>query len=310
LEAKQKKRNVLLAYLAVLVAVVGVSGSGPLGKMAVKDGVDPSVLALYRIILSQFIVIPMVLSKKDRREEVACLFTTNAKFLIYSLIAGLFLAMHYITWYTSVTETTVYRATVISDISPIFSMLLTWLLLREAPRWRQVLTMFISIAGVIMISACGANEKGGSLAGDIYALLAGVGWAAYFVFGQKIRSGLSVWVYTLIVNIFCLIFLLGYILIAGKSFAMSPTILLVAIFVAVFGTIVGHTLLNWALPVTGATFVSLACLGETFISVLLAWWLHNEIPMAITFVGGVICVAGMAGFALWKGKNKPAEIEK
>jgi len=97
--------------------------------------------------------------------------------------------------------------------------------------------------------------------------------------------------------------LLAYILIMRKPFAFSETILFVSVFTALFGTIIGHTLLNWSLPVTGATFVSLACLGETVITAIMAWLMFGEIPTAVTVIGSAICLVGVVLYAVWKGKR-------
>ena len=58
--------------------------------------------------------------------------------------------------------------------------------------------------------------------------------------------------------------------------------------------IVGHSSINWALRHLSAAYVTIVTLAEPIGSTLLAWWLLGEAPIAITLIGGVLILAGIA----------------
>jgi drug/metabolite transporter (DMT)-like permease len=65
---------------------------------------------------------------------------------------------------------------------------------------------------------------------------------------------------------------------------------------ALFPTLFGHTLFNWALRFVPASVVSVAFLGEPVGATLLAWLIWRTAPGAVSLMGGVLILLGIALF--------------
>lgn len=66
---------------------------------------------------------------------------------------------------------------------------------------------------------------------------------------------------------------------------------------AIFCTLLGHSVASWSLKYLPAPFVSTVQLLDCVFSTLWGILLFREIPSAITLLGGVLCVSGIAFYS-------------
>ncbi|NMA42300.1 MAG: EamA family transporter [Oligosphaeraceae bacterium] len=88
--------------------------------------------------------------------------------------------------------TTAARASLMANLSPVFTVLLSWLAGKEMLTGRKVTGMLLGFAGIttVVLSRGADIFTGGAstLCGDFLALGSGVCWAVYTVFGTKITE--------------------------------------------------------------------------------------------------------------------------
>ena len=91
----------------------------------------------------------------------------------------------------SLKYTTAARSSLFANTSPIFTILLAMLVLKERLDWRKTLGMSIGFLGVAMA----ISSRGGdiyfsvdSVIGDLLALGSGICWAAYTVWGAGVAE--------------------------------------------------------------------------------------------------------------------------
>ena len=88
--------------------------------------------------------------------------------------------------------TTAARASLLANASPIFTVLLSYLFVREALTMRKITGMTIGLAGILLIvTSQGADlfsHTMSTLPGDLMALGSGVCWSAYTVFGERVAN--------------------------------------------------------------------------------------------------------------------------
>lgn len=284
------------APFVLALALLGVSLSGPLVRLS---HAHPLAIAAWRLAFSLVIIaIALVLTGQWRqwrrlsRREVAI-----------AVGAGGMLALHFWSWNTSITLTSVAASVVLVNTQPVVVALLSVFWLREAPSRRQWIGIAIAMTGALIVAspdfaagAATATAHPRAWLGDMLALLGAVTAAIYFVSGRRLRAALDLWAYVGIVYGACLVVLLLLIAVTNAPLAPQPAREL-AIFAALAlgPMLLGHTGLNWALKHSPAYVVNLTLLGEPIGATLIAAMLPGirEVPGPATFIGGAVVFAGV-----------------
>ena len=110
-------------YIPIMIGVISVAFSAIFVKMATADA---GVIAFYRMLFSVLLMLPIFLLKY--RREVLVL---SKRDWIFSIIAGIFLAFHFIFWFESLNYTSVASSTVLVTLQPIFAFAGTYFFFKE-----------------------------------------------------------------------------------------------------------------------------------------------------------------------------------
>lgn len=280
----------LLEKNPFIMIVVGIFGIA-LSSIFVRYSQAPSaVTAAYRLLWTVVLLTPFVLTRKSVRSEFRSI---SPRIAILSAVSGLFLAAHFVLWFESLQHTSVASSTTIVCTEVVWVALGFCLLLKGKLSGKAVLAIAVSLAGSVMI-ALSDSSSGSGLYGDILALLAAISVAVYTLIGQLARKSLSTSAYTFIVYISCATALVLTCLFQGESFlayGISPVI--VGLLLAVFSTILGHSIFTWCLKYFSPAFVSASKLCEPVVAAIFAGILFSEIPGWLQLLGGVLVIAGV-----------------
>jgi drug/metabolite transporter (DMT)-like permease len=226
-----------------------------------------------------------------------------------AFLSGLFLALHFGTWITSLEYTNVTSSVVLVQTTPLFVAAFSPLLLGEIPSRRTLLGLGLAIGGGLIIAFsdyCVFNDgfscftktsSGGTnvLLGDVLALLGGAAGAAYLIIGRRLRSELSLLIYIGLVYSSAAIFLIIAVTLSGYSLFGYPQITyLWFLLLAIFPQLLAHSTYNWALRYLPATKVSITLLGEPISAAVLAYLVLNELPSPLRIAGAAIILFGVA----------------
>jgi drug/metabolite transporter (DMT)-like permease len=215
----------------------------------------------------------------------------------YWLVAiGITLSLHFCTWFQSLTMTTVAASVVLVDSSPIFTAILSTLFLGEALRRRSWAGILIALIGAVFLAW---GDFGGSgivaLGGDLLALAGAVFLALYFIGGRRIAKEMPITVYTTVIYLIAAITTLAICIPFNLSvIVFEPTEVTIFIALAIFPTVLGHSVNNYLLTKVPAYVVSSAVLGEPIGAALLAALIFSQIPGPITIIGFVVILFGIA----------------
>ena len=142
------------------------------------------------------------------------------------------------------------------------------------------------------------------LYGDILSLLAAIAVAAYVLLGRVVREKLSTTVYTYIVYSACASVLLVTCLVQGSSLlAFGPSAAVVGLLLAVFSTILGHSIFSWCLKYFSPSFVSASKLCEPVVAAIMAGFLFGELPGWLQVLGGVLILGGVLWYSRIEAKQ-------
>ena len=276
-------------YVALTIGVISVSTSAILVKVSTAPA---GVIAFYRLFFSVLFMLPIFLLK-----YVPELRLITKRDWVYSMIAGVFLAFHFILWFESLNYTSVASSTVLVTLQPLFAFLGTYLFFKERFSGKAILSGLAAIIGSVIISWGDLKISGSALYGDILALIACALITANFMFGQTVRQRLSLITYTFIVYSISTITLLFYVLMKKEPLLPYGTNDWVYfILLALVPTLLGHTLFNWSLKYLSTSTISMAILFEPVGAAILAYFLLSEAITWTQFLGGGIVIAGVSLF--------------
>ncbi|MDK2383896.1 MAG: DMT family transporter, partial [Candidatus Korarchaeota archaeon] len=209
------------------------------------------------------------------------------------LLSGESLAVHFGTWTASLEYTSIAASTVIVDSSPIFVVLLSYLVLGERVNSREVAGISVSFLGASII-AMGHIDKGSNIFGDFLALIGSISLAAYLVAGKRLRRKLDLAPYTASVygiSGISLLLTAGAFNVPLYGYPLKEWAIFLAL--AFIPSGLGHNSYNYALKYLKASVVSVSILGEPIGASILAAILLGELPRATTVIGGALVLGGI-----------------
>lgn len=278
-------------YIPIVIAIVSISFSAILVKLS---NAESGVIAFYRMFLSVLIMAPIFFAKY--LHEIKDL---TKRDWLFSSIAGIFLAFHFILWFESLNYTSVASSTVLVTLQPLFTFIGTYFFFKERLSFKTIVSGFIAIVGSVLISWGDFLVSGKALYGDMLALIACGLVSAYMLFGQDVRKRISLMTYTTVVYTASMICLFFYVLIKGESFGPYPPIEWVwFLLLAIVPNLFGHSILNWALKWVSANTISIAILLEPVGATILAYIIFNEHLLATQVFGGIVVIIGILLFVI------------
>ncbi|MDI7744269.1 DMT family transporter [Lysinibacillus fusiformis] len=278
-------------YIPIIIGVISISLSAILVKLAKADS---GVIAFYRLLFSVLIMSPIFFYK-----YIPEIKELNKRDWIFSSIAGVFLAFHFILWFESLNYTSVASSTVLVTLQPLFAFIGTYFFFKEKLSFKTILSGIIAIIGSFLISWGDFKVSGSALYGDLLALIACALITGYLLFGQDVRKRVSLITYTMVVYTCSTICLFFYVLIKGESFGpYSPMTWVWFLLLAIIPNLLGHTLFNWAVKWVSTNVISVAVLFEPIGAAILAYFVFTEKLIATQIIGGIIVIVGVLLFII------------
>lgn len=284
----------------MLILVIGILGIS-LSSVFVRYSPAPSVVtAAWRLGWTVILMTPAVFLRKQTRRELASVSRTT---VLLSIASGVFLAIHFAAWFESLKLTSVASSTTIVCTEVIWVCLGYCLFLKGRITGKAVLAIAVTLFGSILI-AWSDSVRGHGLRGDLLALAAAVAVAVYTLLGRIVRAGTSTSVYTYLVYTSCAAVLLILCAVRGHSlggWGMGAP--LVGLLLAVFSTILGHSIFSWCLKFYSPAFISASKLCEPVVAAVVAGFLFGEIPAPVQILGGTLILGGVIFYSRLEARS-------
>lgn len=286
----------LTPYVALFVAVLSISTSAIFVKLATSPA---PITATYRLFFTVLLMTPF--SIHVVRKEIQQLTSATWKLLFLS---GVFLAVHFILWFESLHYTSITSSVVLVTLQPFFSFIGGYFFFRERLGVAAIFGGVLAFIGSVIIGWGDFRIGGIALLGDLLAFIAAAMVTGYWMIGQHLRKSLSLTTYTYIVYSIATLFLFIYSLVLGYSLYPYPAQdWLWFVLLAIFPTLLGHSLLNWAIKWVSASTVSMSILGEPIGSAILAYFIFQEKIVFSQWIGGGIILIGIYVFMKYKTES-------
>lgn len=275
-------------YFILALGVIAVSFSAFLGR-----GTDapPAIISFYRLFITCLLLTPLAIKERAGFRRL------TPRDLCLCSLSGLFLSVHFVFWFASLRWTSVSSAALLVNIHPLVVVSASWLLFGEKVRPAALPWAGVALIGIVLMSWGDLRLGGTAFAGNLFAAGGGLMLAGYYLLGRQIRPRVNISIYSFLVYSASTILLLIYNVAAANPFvgyAAADWLIFSAL--AMVPTLLGHTLLNWALKYLPAGAISVSVLGEPVIATALAIPLFREVPGPLQLLGGLIVIGSIWRF--------------
>ena len=284
----------LLAYGALLVAVLGISWSAIFIRWAAVPG--PSS-AFYRVFIAAVVLMPLsavaLATSQQRRQRLR---SGGRRAATLAVLGGALFGLDLALYNTAVMMTTAAEATLFGNNAPIFVGLGTWMLFRRRPQrtfWIGLALASIG-AAVVMIAGPAGEAPQGSTTGALIALTASIFFAAYLLTTEHVRGALDTLSFSTLAITGSLVTLLIVCLAFGVplgGFSRSTWAALLAL--GLISQLASYFALVHALGHLPATVTSVGLLAQLPLTALLAVPLLGEPLHASQAAGAALVLAGI-----------------
>lgn len=297
-----KNAESLSPLIGMITAVLAIS-TGSLFIRLMQAEVSPFVIALYRLGISSVILMPFALLQRKEIEGL------DQRQWLLLMLGSFGLALHFITWISSLRFTSVLSSVVFVNTSPLWVAILSPILLKETISQGTKTGLGLALLGTAMVAISGAvqfaegqvewlgfQSNAGSLPwlGNFLAMAGAWSATVFLLVGRKLRSSLSLMPYTFLLYGMAAVIMLGIVLVTRQPMGgFSKLTYLWLICIALIPQLIGHSLANWALKYTSAAFVSVLLLGEPVGASLLALVFLGEVPGSFEGIGAAVILAGI-----------------
>ena len=287
-------RHTWVPYALLVTAMLCMGGNITIGR-AVSSEIPPVALTFWRCFLAALIALPFVYRRVlDQLDLIATNWRLVLAFGFFFAISG-----HALT-YAALLTTTAINASVIAATQPALTVLVAWLLLRDAINRYQCSGLVIALLGALAITIKGDLNILLDLRfvlGDILVALSMLSFAVYNVLVTKAPRELDPFVMmTVIMLSSCVVLAPLYgveIMFDDRQFAWQGSAVLAILYTAIFASIAAVVLMNLGIQHVGPGMASMFINLVPVFSTLIALTFLNETFQRYHAFGIVLVVVGV-----------------
>ncbi len=275
----------------IFILLIGVALGAASVVFIKASSLHPVALASYRLIMAAVLLLPFYFRDLARVERKTALRALRA-----SVIPGLLLGLHFISWITGARMTTAANATLIVNMVPIIMPFFAYLFLREVLTPVEIAGTVCALGGIIYLGITDFHLSVESFRGDIISFIAMVLFALYLILGRRHKSTFPLWLYLvplyLIGGIFCFIVTPFF---AHPFRGISWFEVLMIGGLAVLSTIGGHSIFNYSMRHLRSQIVTLVNVAQVLFGALYGFLFFGEVPgrnfvIAAPIIAGGACI--------------------
>ncbi|GAA4745546.1 DMT family transporter [Amnibacterium soli] len=282
----------VLPVLAAVVTVV-LWASAFIGVRAVGADLDPGPLALGRMLVGT-LVLTLVVGVRAARRGRAPVLPRGRLLLAVAAWGVAWFGLYNLALNTAETRIDAGTTALLVNLAPVIVGVLAGLLLGEGFPARLMIGLAVAFTGVALIAVTTSTGRG-----DLLGVLLGLAAAVLYAGAATVQKRLLVrldaltltWLGAAAGTVVCLPFAPRLV----EQVATAPGATLpVVVYLGVFPTAIAFLLWGWALSRTSAGRMAASTYAVPPLVVLLSWAVLAEVPAPLTFVGGAICLVGVA----------------
>ena len=277
--------------IGALGVTVVLWASAFVGIRDAADSFSAGPLSLGRLVVAA--VVLTVLAKPWRHR-----LPTGRPFLLLVLAGVTWFGAYNVALNAGEQQVDAGTAALVVTVGPILIALLAGILLKEGFPKPLLIGIAVAASGVVLISLSTRDESAvdtATTAGVLLCLAAAVLYAIGAL-AQKptltvVMPVMSVWLMCVVGAVVCLPYLPSLVRETGDA---STANIIWVVYLGVFPTAIGFSTWSYALKRLSAGQVASATYLVPAVATLISWVMLDEVPAALAFVGGGLCLIGVA----------------
>ncbi len=270
-------------------------------------GVHPFLLASYRLLLAAAMLTPLLLIRLRRRGRFLSL-----QELRLTLIPGIILAVHFLTWIAGARITLAANSSLIVNLIPIAMPFVAFFLTGEKLNRMEAAGTLVAMSGMAILVGADYTLSPATFGGDILCFVSMVFYAAYLAYARRNNRGQDLWIY--VVPLYWIGGLSGF---AASIPFVNPFDqpggwfeLLMIFCLAFFPTVVGHSIMNRSMRIFRPQLVSLINISQFLFSVVWGYLFFAELPEPHFYPASLLIIAGAAVVVLRSNRRREPGLER
>ncbi|KQM64485.1 permease [Sphingomonas sp. Leaf17] len=215
----------------------------------------------------------------------------DARLWTVLVVAGVCFAGDLGAWHIGILHTTLANATLFGNSATFIYPIYGFLIVRAWPSRLQALALVLAAAGAMLLMGRSYQLDPRNLVGDLFCLLAGILYTAYFVLMARARDSLAPLSALAMSTLFSVVPLLLFALAMGERILPATWTPLIAL--ALCSQVLGQGLMVYVLGKFTPLVIGIALLMQPVMAGVIGWIAYGERLGLVDLVG-----AGMVGIAL------------
>lgn len=284
-------------FVFLAFALLFVSSAAIFIKFSEQE-ISSTATIFYRFFLTTLILGTWKIAQAENRKNF---FSKLFNFSSYNLpvisqltLAAICVATDLTIWSWSLTQTSVANATILSNMTPLFTSLGLWLVWGKPCERRMLIGIIIAVVGASAIALNDFSIGANKLSGDLAAVISAISFAVYLIIIERLQNQFKTSTIVLYICAMGSIFLLPIVLFSqGKMIPSSWHGWLAVIALALICQILGQSLLVYSLNSLSCELVALSLLLEPILAAIGAWLFFCETLSLSNWTGCAIILLGM-----------------
>jgi drug/metabolite transporter (DMT)-like permease len=271
--------------VCLIIGIISISIFPVLVKWAPVSGITS---AFYRMFFGFLFLLPYALVTKK--------FNWPEKTLWFPIvICGLIFASDIAVWNLSIHYSNATQATLLTNLSPVWVGIGTFLFLPDKPKPRFWIGTLVALAGMVVLIGWQAFAEMRLDKGFALAILSGVLYASYMLVSKTVLNRFDIISFMTINMAVSSLYLLVICIFFNQPLAgFQPSIWLVFLVQGLICQLVGWLAINYAVKKMDTKTVSLSLLSQAIVTGLFAWaFIHEKVTFQM-IAGGIIILVGIA----------------
>lgn len=284
----------MLLYIKLLASVAFWGGTYIAGRLAAAEA-GPLCLAFLRFAVASALLITLAMCRQGRMPKLHGL--RGVRDMLILGATGIF--AYNVLFFTALQTVHAGRASIITANNPIVVAIAAALFLKEPLTCSKGLGIIISIVGTIIAISRGSLDVFTGQAfswGDLALVGCFVSWATYSVYGKatmKNYSPLDAVTWSVVMGTILLFPCAVYDGLFTRLADYSSTVWLSAIYLGMFGTVLGFTWFYEAVQGIGATRAAVFTCLVPIVAILCGWLMLGEQITVSLLIGTALVLGGV-----------------
>ncbi|MET6991807.1 DMT family transporter [Sediminicola arcticus] len=283
--------------LALVIGIFAISVYPILIKLELAPGL---ISAFYRMAIALALLLPYAWYTKQ-------LGVPSLEVLGLAALSGILFGADVAVWNISIQESTATQASLLTNLSPVWVGITTFLFLENKPTKNFWIGTVIALLGMVTLVGFGVFANFAFDRAFVFGVLSGIFYSGYLMVSKEALAKISIvtlMVYSLMASSLFLGLASWFWDEPFSGFGTAGWLLLGL--QAVLCQLVAWLLVSFALQHMKTTRVSLAVLSQALISAFLAWVFLKEVITLQMILGGIILLFGIRVTFY----NKPITIKR